>query len=115
MVMNSLGVIASFEPARTMAVRIVLPEQCAEFRFGHVVNALDGVLATRDEEPKYAGSRHRGRQHRSLDCGAFGQLSNASIRFRDIRYSTTACLPYGGAAHPSTPAIRPSKAAQAPP
>ena len=73
--MNSLGVIASFEPARTMAVRIVLPEQCAEFRFGHVVNALDGVLATRDEEPKYAGSRHRGRQHRSLDCGAFGQLS----------------------------------------
>ena len=57
--MNSLGVIASFEPARTMAVRIVPPEQCAEFRFGHVVNAFDGVLATRDEEPKYAGSRHR--------------------------------------------------------
>ena len=49
--MNSLGVIASFEPARTMAVRIVLPEQCAEFRLGHVVNALDGVLATRDGKP----------------------------------------------------------------
>ena len=62
-----------------MAVCIVLPEQCAEFRFGHVVNALDGVLATRGEEPKYAVSRHHGRQHRSLDCGAFGQLSGQRL------------------------------------
>ena len=103
-----------------MAVRIVLPEQCAEFRFGHVVNALDGVLATRDEEPKYAGSRHRGRQHRSLDCGAFGQLSGHRLdtipRHPLLYYlMLTVWRPYGGAAHPSTSAIRPSKAAQAPP